>query len=161
MKKTIIITLALAITGPAAAPASAQLVSESDAPIDITGDTAEFQDNLAVWTGNVRVLQGEGILTTDRLEADLSEEGDFDNIRAIGSVRYSNGKEAITGDRALFDNIARTITITENVIVTQGKQVMSAGAVTYWVDTGKVKFLPEPGKRIRGIFYTGSDEEQT
>lgn len=159
--KNKLIPLALAIIGVTATPSFAQLVAESDQPIDITGDTAEFQDNLAVWTGNVRVLQGEGILTTDRLEADISEEGDFDNIRAIGSVRYSNGNEAITGERALFDNIARTITITENVIVTQGKQVMSAGAVTYWVDTGKVKFLPEPGKRIRGIFYTGSNEEQT
>ncbi|MEO1243048.1 MAG: LptA/OstA family protein [Pseudomonadota bacterium] len=159
--KNKLIPLALTIIGVTATPSFAQLVAESDQPIDITGDTAEFQDNLAVWTGNVRVLQGEGILTTDRLEADISEEGDFDNIRAIGSVRYSNGNEAITGERALFDNIARTITITENVIVTQGKQVMSAGAVTYWIDTGKVKFLPEPGKRIRGIFYTGSNEEQT
>lgn len=149
------------IAGITAGAAHAQLVAESDEPIDITGDAAEFQDNLAVWTGNVRVLQGEGILTTDRLEADINDEGDFDNIRAIGSVRYSNGKEAITGERALFDNTARTITVTENVIVTQGKQVMAAGAVTYWVDTGKVKFLPAPGKRIRGIFYTGSDDKQS
>ena len=145
----------------AAAPSYAQLAAESNEPIDITGDSAEFQNESAVWIGNVRVLQAEAILTTDRLEADLSEEGDFENIRAIGSVRYSNGKEAITGERASFDNEARTITIMENVIVTQGKQVMSAGAVTYWIDTGKVKFLPEPGKRIRGIFYTNSDEEQS
>lgn len=152
-----VLALACALAGPA----RAQLIADSDQPIDITGDTAEFQDNLAVWTGNVRVLQGEGILTTDRLEADITDEGDFDNIRAIGSVRYSNGNEAITGERALFDNAARTITVTENVIVTQGKQVMAAGAVTYWVDTGKVKFLPAPGKRIRGIFYTGSDDKQS
>ena len=151
----------MALASITASAVRAQLVAESDQPIDITGDAAEFQDNLAIWTGNVRVLQGEGILTTDRLEADITEEGDFDNIRAIGSVRYSNGKEAITGDRALFDNTARTITVMENVIVTQGKQVMAAGAVTYWVDTGKVKFLPAPGKRIRGIFYTGSDDKQS
>ncbi len=161
MIKILSIASAITLASLVATSTQAQLVAESDQPIDITGDTAEFQDNLAVWTGNVRVLQGEGILTTDRLEADLSEEGDFDDIRAIGSVRYSNGNEAITGERALFDNVARTITITENVIVTQGKQVMSAGAVTYWIDTGKVKFLPEPGRRIRGIFYTGSDEDET
>ncbi|MHA7872212.1 MAG: LptA/OstA family protein [Hyphococcus sp.] len=160
MMKKILLATAFAACG-FAEPVAAQLVAESDEPIDITGDTAEFQDNVVVWTGNVRVLQAEGILTTDRLEADLTEEGDFENIRAIGSVRYSNGKEAITGDRALFDNTARTITITENVIVTQGKQVMSAGAVKYWVESGKVRFLPAPGKRIRGIFYTGSEGEQS
>ena len=76
----------------ATAPASAQLISaqDSDEPIDITGDTAEFQDNLAVWTGNVRVVQGPAILTSERLEAVLTDEGDFETITAIGSVRYSN-----------------------------------------------------------------------
>ena len=146
-----------------AAPAAAQLIAAGDSkePIDITGDTAEFQDNNAVWTGNVRVVQGETILTSERLEAVLTDEGDFQTITAIGSVRYSNGKEAITGERAVFNDAARTIVITEDVIVTQGKQVMSAGKITYWVDTGKVLFTPETGKRIRGLFFTGKDDEQS
>ncbi len=137
----------------------AQLAATSDEPVDITGDAAEFQEGLAVWTGHVRVVQGEAILTTERLEAELSDEGDFQTITAIGAVRYSNGKQAITGERAIFDDAARTITIFDRVIVTQGKQVMSAGKVTYWVDTGKVKFAPDAGKRIRGIFYTKSDDQ--
>lgn len=143
-------------------PAKAQLIAAGDSnePIDITGDTAEFQDNQAVWTGNVRVVQGEAILTSERLEAQLNDDGDFETITAIGAVRYSNGKEAITGDRAVFNDAARTIVMTENVIVTQGKQVMSAGKITYWIDTGKVLFTPEPGKRIRGLFFTGDDKEE-
>lgn len=145
-------------------PAAAQLIAAgagSNEPIDITGDTAEFQDNNAVWTGNVRVVQGEAILTSDRLEAMITEDGDFETITAIGSVRYSNGKEAITGERAVFNDAARTIVMTDNVIVTQGKQVMSAGKITYWVDTGKVLFTPEAGKRIRGLFFTGKDDKQS
>ncbi|WP_411816006.1 LptA/OstA family protein [Hyphococcus sp. DH-69] len=143
-----------------AANAQAQLIAnDSNEPVDITGDTAEFQDNVAVWTGNVRVVQGEAILTTERLEAQISEDGNFETITAIGLVRYSNGKEAITGERAVFDDASRTITITENVIVTQGKQVMSAGKIVYWVDTGKVLFTPEAGKRIRGLFFTGETEK--
>ncbi|MEM8772388.1 MAG: LptA/OstA family protein [Pseudomonadota bacterium] len=156
----IITALAIAATTAAlASPADAQLTASSNAPIDITGDTAEFTDNVAIWSGNVRVVQEDAILTTDRLEAEITEDGDFDQITAIGSVRYSNGKEAITGKRAVFDNVAGTIMISENVIVTQGKQVMSAGAVTYWIETGKVKFTPAPGQRIRGVFYTESDEQ--
>ncbi len=142
-----------------AGAAQAQLAADSDAPIDITGDAAEFQDSLAIWTGNVRVVQEESILAADRIEADVSEDGEFSTITATGAVRYTNGKEAITGRRLVFDNEARTITITENVIVTQGKQVMSAGAVTYWIDTGMVKFAPAAGRRIRGIFYPEGDEQ--
>ncbi len=143
----------------AAGAANAQFAAESDAPIDITGDTAEFQDNIAIWTGNVRVVQEDSILAADRLEANVSEEGEFSSITATGSVRYSNGKEAITGKRLFFDNEARTITVMENVIVTQGKQIMSAGAVTFWIDTGMVKFKPAAGQRIRGIFYADGDEQ--
>lgn len=151
---------ALSIT-LAIVPARAQLAPEGDGPIDITGETAEFQDEFLVWTGNVRVVQGEAFLTTDRLEAALDENGDFTTITAVGSVRYSNGKEAITGERGVYDETARTITITENVLVTQGKQVMSAGKVVYWIDTGQARFFPEEGRRIRGIFYTDEENEQS
>ncbi|WP_425407972.1 LptA/OstA family protein [Hyphococcus sp.] len=161
MIKNFFRTIAAALSFSVLAGAEAQLVADSDLPIDITGDTAEFQDNLATWTGNVRVVQGEGILTTKRLEAVLLDDGGFETITAIGDVRYSNGKEALTGGRAVFNDQARTITMTEDVIVTQGKQVLSAGKVTYWVDTGKVLFTPEAGKRIRGLFFTQSDDEQT
>ncbi len=142
-----------------AGAANAQFAAESDAPIDITGDSAEFQENIAIWTGNVRVVQEDSILAADRLEADVTEDGEFSSITATGSVRYSNGAEAITGKRLIFDNEARTITVMENVIVTQGKQVMSAGAVTFWIDTGMVKFSPAAGRRIRGIFYSDEDEQ--
>ena len=155
--------LLLALAALLCQPAAAQLIAAGDSnePIDITGNTAEFQDNAAVWTGNVRVVQGEAILTTERLEATLSDEGDFETITAIGAVRYSNGKEAITGERAVFNDAARTIVITDNVIVTQGKQIMSAGKITYWVDTGKILFTPEAGKRIRGLFFTGESDKQS
>ncbi len=151
--------VSIAILALSQTPVAAQLAASSSEPIDITGDTAEFDDNVAIWSGNVRIVQGEAILTARRIEADLNDEGDFERIRAIGAVRYSNGKEAIAGERAVYDSAARTITMTENVILTQGKQVMSAGSVIYWIDTGKVKFTPEAGRRIRGIFYTGSADE--
>lgn len=139
--------------------ANAQFAVQSDAPVDISGDTAELVDDVAVFIGNVRAVQEDSILVADRLEAKLSDEGSFSSITATGAVRYTNGAEAITGKHLYFDNEARTITITEDVIVTQGKQIMSAGAVTFWIDTGMVKFTPAEGRRIRGIFYADGDEQ--
>jgi lipopolysaccharide export system protein LptA len=137
-----------------ASSANAQLAPKlTDAPIDITGDRLEVVDDVATWTGSVRALQGDAILTADRLVADLDDGGSFTRIRAIGSVRYSNGKEAITGKRALYDATARTITISDDVVVTQGDQVMTGGELVYWVDSGKLLFTAPSGRRIRGIFY--------
>ena len=140
--------------------AHAQLTMKSDEPIDITGDSLEIVDDVATWTGNVRALQGEAILTSSKLVATLEEGGGFKTIRAIGGVRYSNGKEAIAGETALYDSVARTITISDNVVVTQGETVMTGGTLVYWLDTGRIAFNSPSGERIRGIFYAKSDEPQ-
>ncbi len=142
--------------------AMAQLApTDSNAPIDITGDRLEVENDIATFLGNVRAVQGEAILTAERLVADLDDKGSFTKIRAVGTVRYSNGKEAITGVRAVFDDLARTITITENVVVTQGEQVMTGGELVYWVDTGRILFTATEGKRIRGIFYAKDAPNQS
>lgn len=142
------------------AGASAQLIADSDQPIDITGDSLELVDDIATWSGNVRALQGEAILTADRLVATLDGDGAFTTITALGGVRYSNGKEAVAGERAVYDATQRSITISENVVVTQGETVMTGGVLVYWVDTGRISFKAPSGQRIRGIFHSKTDTAQ-
>ncbi|MFZ5618701.1 MAG: LptA/OstA family protein [Pseudomonadota bacterium] len=153
-----IIIAAALFTGVAAAQLAPTV---SDAPIDITGDRLEVVDDVATWVGNVRAVQGEAILTAETLVADLDEAGAFRKIRAVGTVRYSNGKEAITGKVGVYDAEARTITISEDVVVTQGEQVMTGGELVYWVDTGRILFTAPSGRRIRGIFYAKQSGEQS
>ncbi|MGE0408269.1 MAG: LptA/OstA family protein [Amphiplicatus sp.] len=138
--------------------ASAQLVPDSEAPVDITGDSLEVVNDVATWVGNVRAIQGEAILTSDKLIATFNDNNEFTSLKAIGRVRYSNGKEAITGESALYDSGARSITVTDNVVITQGKTVMSGGFLVYWIDTGQMRFSSPGGRRIRGIFHTKSTD---
>ncbi|MEX0646053.1 MAG: LptA/OstA family protein [Parvularculaceae bacterium] len=137
-------------------PAASQLIADSNEPIDITGDTLELVEDVATWKGNVRAIQGVAILAADQLIATLGEDGGFKTLQAAGAVRYSNGKEAITGKTAVYDAEARSITISENVVITQGKTVMTGGALIYWVDSGRIRFTAPGGARIRGIFHTNS-----
>ncbi len=154
MNKAGAFIVAAAFTAATICAAAAQLAPEiSGAPIDITGDRLEVVDNVATWTGNPRAVQGEAILTAEKFIADLEANGDFNRIRAIGNVRYSNGKEAITGKTGVYDATERTITISEDVVVTQGEQIMTGGELIYWVDSGKLLFTAPSGRRIRGIFY--------
>lgn len=154
MSKTGAFIAAAAAAALSCGGAYAQLApAVSDAPIDITGDRLEVVDDVATWTGNVRAVQGEAILTAAMLIADLDDNGAFSRIRAQGDVRYSNGKDAITGKTGVYDAGARTITISEDVVVTQGEQVMTGGNLVYWVDTGRILFTAPEGRRIRGIFY--------
>jgi len=154
--------IAAALVAVAGGGAKAQLAPQvSNAPIDITGDRLEVVDDVATWTGNVRAVQGEAILTADKLVADLDEGGAFTRIRALGTVRYSNGKEAITGKVGVYDATSRTITISDDVVVTQGEQVMTGGELVYWVDSKRLLFTSPSGRRIRGIFYAKPTGDQS
>lgn len=159
-KKTQIGAYVLAAGLCLSTPAPAQLVADSDKPIDITSDSAEFVDDVVTWSGNVRALQGEAILTASKLVAAIDDEGAFKTLTALGGVRYSNGKEAVAGEHALYDAAQRSITISENVVVTQGDTVMTGGTLIYWLDTGRISFNAQTGERIRGIFHTKSGKPQ-
>ncbi len=130
--------------------------SDCEEPFDFGGDKLEVLDNVAIWTGNVRVVQCESILSTQRLDIVLNDQNNAERFLAKGKVRYVGGEDAISAKSAVYDLIARTITFTDNVVITQGDQVMTGGNLVYWLDTGQIEFAPTPGKRIRGIFYADS-----
>ena len=155
MRRLIATILGLALI---ATPSAAQISEQApcNEPIDVGGEMLEVIDNVATLTGDVRVVQCESVLSTVKLVGTQDSDGEYESLKATGQVRYSNGDEAIRSDNALYDLVGRTITFTDNVVVTQGEQVMTGGALIYWIDTGRIRFTAPTGKRIRGIFHTKS-----
>ncbi|MBI1393237.1 MAG: hypothetical protein GC152_10905 [Alphaproteobacteria bacterium] len=156
-----IVIVATALAALAGSPAAAQLSADSDEPLDITSDRLETENNIATWIGEVRVVQGESILTSERLIITQTDDGGIEEIRAVGDVRYSNGKEAIRGDVAIYTETSRTIRMRGDVVITQGEQVLTGDDLTYWIDTGKTHFAARDGQRVRGVFKTQSLDNQS
>ncbi|GGD13076.1 LptA/OstA family protein [Aquisalinus flavus] len=136
--------------------AAAQFSQNSNAPIDITGAQFEaFQnEDYALWTGDVQVVQGEVILTAPELKIYGIGGGRFNRVDATGGIRYTNGVEAISGDQAIYRKENETIVVTGNVVVVQGRQVMTGERMTYFLDSGKIIFNNEASSRVRGVFFT-------
>ncbi|MGV6800889.1 MAG: lipopolysaccharide transport periplasmic protein LptA [bacterium] len=141
--------------------AMAQLASEPDAPIDITGKNFEVQDgkNMAIWTGDVQVVQAEIVLTAPRLVIKGIDDGEIDEMIATGGIRYTNGAEAISGQKAVYKAATKTITVTGNVVIVQDQQVMTGDKLVYFTETGEVQISSVENKRVRGIFYTGGTKK--
>lgn len=126
--------------------------------IDIAGDRAEFLpgEGKTIITDNVRVVSGGAVLTAPKVVVFQGEaEGDIARIVATGGVRFAREGEAISGARAEYDGPARTITVTGNVLLTQGRQVARGERLVYHLDTERVELFGAPGKRVRGLFFTG------
>ncbi len=157
-KLSCLAALATLISPTILAPAQAQLTSNSTDPIDITGEQFEaFQEkDYAIWTGDVHVVQGTTILTAPKLTMYGVGEGGLREIHAEGGIRYTNGEEAISSQKAIYDADQETVLFTGNVVVVQGEQVLSGGRLIYHTQTGEIKFTAADGGRVRGIFINNN-----
>lgn len=138
-------------------PATGKLFP-GDGPVSISGEHAEFLEGRTLWSGGVRVEQGQSILTARTLEAVFDGDGAFTAITATGAVVYRTGDRSITGEYAFYNAAEQTVTVTGNVTVAHDRQLVSAGRVVYRTDTGQVRFFPDDRERIRGILRPGEKD---
>jgi lipopolysaccharide export system protein LptA len=164
-----------------AAPALAQLSPQSNAPIDVTGDQLEAQPQqcLAIYRGNVEALQGASRLRTDVLDlyakpaapdahpaasdagAVSTKCGALERMEAHGSVYYVTPSEVVKGDDAVYLADAKTITVTGDVVVSQGKNVVVGNRLVINTDTQHATMesnVTGAGKagRVRSVLYPGN-----
>ena len=112
--------------------------NDNGQPIQIEADTLEVhdQDKLAIYTGNVRARQGETLLQAPELHvfydgpADAQGQGQgqgnsrFSRIEAFPNVVVSSPTQTATGDRMEIDMARDLITMTGNVVLTEGQNVV-------------------------------------
>jgi lipopolysaccharide export system protein LptA len=132
----------------------------SNNPIQIEADKLEVhdQDKLAIYSGRVRVRQGETILEAPELR--ISYAGDGPKAGATGAVGASapvgsnvsrieagpgvtvrSGDRTATGDRVVFDMAKNVVTLAGNVVLTQGNNVVRGDRLVVDLTTkrGKVE----------------------
>ncbi len=144
-------------------------------PIDITADELELVDaqHLAIWRGDVEALQGRNRMRADVLNiyfngapsaasassgAPGRNWGKVQKVVSEGNVFFISPSQTARGDHGLYDLASDTITITGDVIVSQGQSVVHGDKMVIDVKTGRATMASNakgrgaPG-RVRGIFY--------
>ncbi len=145
MNRTAVLLTALALGAFPAGAALAQLAPASNAPIDVTADQllAQNQQCVATWKGAVEARQGTSRLRADTLSiyekvgagpsqgqgASLGAAtgkcgSDPEKLVADGSVYYATPQEVVKGDHAVYLAETKTITVTGDVVISQGKNVI-------------------------------------
>jgi len=156
---------AFALAQDAAKPAPAQgLIQNQDTsqPIQIDAATLEVRDKLktATFAGDVVVVQGDTTMKCQTLvvfyekEVGLSTNGaqnkpasgggaqSAQNIRKIearGGVTVTTKDQTAIGDLGVYDVKSKTITLTDNVVVSQGQNVIHGERVVVDTVTGNAR----------------------
>jgi len=96
-----------------------------------------------------------------QLEGNLPGAGSFTRIEASGKVYVNSGAQTATGDTAVVDMVGKLVTLSGNVVLSQGPNVITGNKLTWDMTTGRARVDQKPGARIRGIFTPGSAPGKT
>lgn len=125
------------------------LFGQSDAPLDITSRRLDIKDQhkVAIFSGNVRAVQGDSVMETPQLTVGYANDGQGDggsaaagagplsaasgkikDIFAKGPVVMTRGDaDRVTSDQAQFDAQNETGVLTGNVVMRSGADRLATG----------------------------------
>lgn len=179
----------VAAQAPKPAPSITQALTQNqstDQPIRIEAASLEVRDKekIATFSGNVQVVQGDTTLKCKTLV--VFYEGDsgkparsarpapavkappgmpqgaqsIRRIEARGGVTVVTKDQNASGDLGVFDMKANTITLTGNVLVSQGQNVMQGDRVVVDMTTGvsRVESGRTGQNRVRALIQPGKSD---
>lgn len=180
----------LAGTALAQTPASAQASNpgpnalqgfskNKDEPVQIEAATLDVRDKekIAIFSGNVHVIQGDTDLRTKKLvvyyEDDDGKKGapktaqpgpggnsQIKKLEAIGDVFVTQKDQVAQGDKGVFDMKTNKITLTGSpgkpVVVSQGQNVLRGEKLVVDRTTGQSQM---EGGRVTGIFQKSKEDD--
>ena len=158
----------LAQGGAASSPPKPGQFENKDAPVQIEAATLEVHDKskTATFSGNVQVVQGDTTMRCRSLvvfygqEVGIGEAGGGEaatgttakstlggtkgaqNIRRIearGGVTVLTKDQSASGDLGIYDLKTKTITLSGNVVVSQGQNVIHGERVVVDTETGNAR----------------------
>ncbi len=156
-----------------------------DQPVHIEAATLVVKDKekVATFSGDVKVVQGDTTMKSKSLV--VFYEGDAEGekpgtaakaptktmqaatpgpggeqkikrLEAHGNVVVIQKDQTATGELGIFDMKTNTVTMTNNVVMTQGQNVLRGGKLIVDLTTGVSRVETGASGRVQGLFIPGS-----
>ena len=113
---------------------------DPEAPVEVSADSlsVDQSDGSAIFSGNVVAAQGELRLSASeiRIEYTDGDQREISRLIATGGVTVATGEEAAEAAEAVYAFDAQTITMSGEVLLTQGSTAISGDNLTIDLDTG-------------------------
>jgi len=164
--------LAAASMAGAAAPAKEEAKKKSSStgfefnkkdPIYITSDwmEADQKKNTITYKGRVVTVQADMTMRSEILTAYYDPETKkISQIVAEGKVNATQGNRVATGEKAVFDDKARTVTLTGSPVMRQGNNQVSGIKVVYFMDEDKATAEGDEKIRVRATIFPEEMQQQ-
>ena len=125
----------------------------------------DYEQGELAYVGSVHVAQGSIRLQADELQIRFEPQrtGALRTIRASGNVQIQQRNETATGDEAVYDPAAATLTLTGNVRLGSGPNSLQGERVVVYIDEDRTEIQgaaaqatapsaqPQPSGRVRAV----------
>lgn len=125
-------------------------------PIYITSDWMEVDQkkNTITYKGGVVMVQADMTMRSEALTAHYDPEMKrIDRIIAEGKVNATQGDRIATGNKAVFDDKAKTVTLTGNPIMRQGNNQVSGTKVVYFIEQDRAVAEGDGKVRVQATIF--------
>jgi lipopolysaccharide export system protein LptA len=125
-------------------------------PIYITADWMEVDQkkNTLTYKGRVVAIQNDMTMRSETLTAYYDPEmKQLKQIVAEGKVNATQGKRVATGERAVFDDKAKTVTLTGSPVMRQGNSQVSGVKVVYYIEQDKAIAEGDRNVRVKATIF--------
>lgn len=145
---------AVLLAGPALAQTNVDLGglrADPTAPVEITADslTVDRESGSAVFSGSVVIGQGEMRIAAGRVQVTYDDAtGDITRLAASGGVTFVTGTEEAEAAQADYDLAGGLLTLTGDVLLTQGPSALAAERMVVNLATGSAQM----DGRVRTVF---------
>lgn len=155
--------LALLLAFPVLAAAQGAQVAfgnmqeNSNLPVEVTADNLDVNqdDGTAIFTGNVRIGQGDMRLSAPRVLVVYKENGNgIESLRATGGVVLVSGEDAAEAASADYNIDTGMIAMQGDVLLLQGRNALSAERMTVDTRAGTARM----SGRVKTVLQQGGDE---
>ena len=158
---------ALVMTAGAAAAQESAGSGNAREAIEITADTLEVRqsENIAIFEGSVEAIQGEMVLTAEKLTVHYQEaaegEGNLgvSHIDAEGNVVISSPQETAKGARGSYDVEEGLIELAGGVVLNQADNIVRGDALTMDLEAGVSRVVGAGSTRVESLFVPEEEGE--
>ena len=154
MTRTLAILGLLTLAFPAAAQTNIDLGginADPNAPVEVTADNLNVDQDTgsAVFSGNVVIGQGDLRLSAPEVRVTYAAAtGDITRLLATGGATFATATEAAEAQTADYNLASGLLTLTGDVLLTQGQSALSADSMILDLKAGTAQM----SGRVRTVF---------
>lgn len=132
-------------------------------PIYVTSDWMEVDQkkNTITYKGRVVTVQADMTMRSETLVAYYEPEmKKMSQIVAEGKVNATQGDRVATGEKAVFDDKAKTVTLTGNPVMRQGNSQVTGIRVIYFVEQDRAVAEGDSKIRVQATIFPEELQKQ-